>query len=392
MTNGFAIRNTFDGEDILKSNKFDLNIIGPYNFAQSITGQLLLRTTPPTIQYKEKLLRINYKIRVHVFGDSKKSPICTVEQSIVVGTWPRADIPIDDDDDEDIIHQMGEVMISDENDDDDGFYYSEIDTKRNSTLSVSPSTINGYTITSPVKRKGSAGSHTSNHSLNSSTSWRSSVSTEPRVNTNLQDPFHRNTHPSMMSFNGYLNRSSSTPDLLANSPVSPTPQLQSRTPVMNPHRTSYYDHTSGHRSTNSIHMSPIHTSFGFSPVEQQHRRVGSDEFNFYAGNIPNYTVPPAPQDPDVPNHTLQPLSSSEPVEMPSPTTPLSQLTPPPPYTPVQLQPHVLEPVNTQMGTLVSESEDDDSDDDDLFAIIEKKKKREERELRRKQRTMYSVPE
>lgn len=39
-----------------------------------------------------------------------------MELPIVIGTWPRADIPIDDDDDEEIIQNMGQMMMSDESD------------------------------------------------------------------------------------------------------------------------------------------------------------------------------------------------------------------------------------------------------------------------------------
>ncbi|KAI8338738.1 hypothetical protein BC941DRAFT_423801 [Chlamydoabsidia padenii] len=104
-------------EDILKSTKCDIEINDPLHPSQTMKRQLLIPTsTPPTIEFRGNLLRIQYKVRICVQlvnpsliqqqqRDNKKAPQqndhCTVDIPIVVGTWPRAAIPIDDDDDDD---------------------------------------------------------------------------------------------------------------------------------------------------------------------------------------------------------------------------------------------------------------------------------------------------
>jgi hypothetical protein len=373
-------RNSIDEELVLKSSKFDLNIIGPYNFSQSITSQLLIRATPPTICYKDKILRIYYKIRAQVFTADKSTPSCVIELPIVIGTWPLADVPIDDDDDEDIIQNMGEVMIGDQDDDDEEDddwmeQQEELEFKRhNSTF------YNNH----KVKRTGSNGSSTSMSSwMSQSTMDRrisagsptvtATCSTSSNNTTKIPDNYHRNTLPPPIGFNvpnNYLNRSSSTPDLLNSPPMS---TQQNRTRIIDPTlRASYYDQSppsppqstisTGHRSSHSIHsIQPSFSSLG-SP-SQQHHRVGSEDFQLQSN------------EPGVPNHTLTFLSSS------TPTTPHSTVT----------QQHSSNNSNDNSSSS-SSSSDSDFDEDDLFAIIEKKKKREEKELKKRQRIIYTLAE
>ncbi|KAI8072863.1 hypothetical protein BC940DRAFT_232731, partial [Gongronella butleri] len=115
-------KNTSSTEDVLKTMKNDVKIIGPYNFSQSMTFQWMIPTsTPPTIRFKDKTLHIHYKIRLRVLLSTAKSKVpqtSTMEMPFVVGTWPRADIPIDDDDDG-LVEMFGETMLSDDDDDDD---------------------------------------------------------------------------------------------------------------------------------------------------------------------------------------------------------------------------------------------------------------------------------
>ncbi|KAL9543652.1 hypothetical protein MBANPS3_008011 [Mucor bainieri] len=419
-------KNTLDEEHILKSNKFDLNIIGPYNFSQSITSQLLIRPTPPTIRYKDKVMRIHYKIRAQLFtSDQKKTPTCVIELPLVIGTWPRADVPIDDDDDEDIIQNMGEMMISDEVDDDDdddddqqqlGETEEDAWIKQQEELEFRRhSTFNNATHGGQVRRSGSNGS------LGSMSSWMSqstmdrriSAGTSPTTTTTMTsatsgssshhsmipvDNYQRNTLPPVGGFkmsNGYLNRSTSTPDLLSNPP--PPPPQQNRTRVIDPTlRSSYYEpatpspsseNSVGHRSSKSMHT--IHPSFlNFTssqsppppPSQQQasptqHRRLASDEFSSY-----NYNQV-TPNEPQVPNHTLTFLSSS----VVTPTT-----TPPR----IVAQHQHQQPYESNNASSLDETSESDSDfdEDDLFAIIEKKKKNEEKELRKRQRSIYTLTE
>ncbi|KAI8637021.1 hypothetical protein BD408DRAFT_425266, partial [Parasitella parasitica] len=398
-------KNTLDEEHILKSNKFDLNIIGPYNFSQSITSQMLIKTTPPTIRYKDKAMHIHYKIRAQVFlSDTRKTPTCVIELPLVIGTWPRADVPIDDDDDDDIIQNMGEMMIGDEIDDDDE---EEDDAWIKQQEELAFKRQSSFNNAAQVRRSGSNGS------LESMSSWisqstmdrRISAGTSPTTTTTSGgssshymipiDSYQRNTLPPVSGLkisNGYLNRSTSTPDLLSNPPPPPPPQ-QSRARVIDPlMRASYYEpipsptseNSVGHRSSKSMHtiqpsystytLQPAHHPQQQQPSPTRHLRLGSDEITSYSHSqvIQN--------EPQVPNHTLTFLSSSSVVA--PPTTPPRIVTQPQRFT---------ESSNTSSLDETSES-DSDFDEDDLFAIIERKKKKEERELRKQQRSIYTVAE
>ncbi|KAI9486650.1 MAG: hypothetical protein EXX96DRAFT_49435 [Benjaminiella poitrasii] len=348
-------KNNLDEEHVLKSNNFDLNIIGPYNFSQSITSEVLIRTTPPTIQFKDKVLCIQYKVRASVYTDSdsskKRTPLCAIELPITIGTWPRADIPIDDDDDDDIIQTMGELMLADESDDEEQEVF-------NSSQHSS----------ADIRRSGS------NESMES---WISSKQSSPQQQQHVSDrrsiilnsPISPNTSNNNSGY--YLNRSTSSPDLIAQQQQQQQQQQQNRTRVIDPTiRLSYYESVNNnninHRSTRSIHtiqhMPTNSVTNNFKP--QQHRRLGSDE-NYYHTNNNNGTYLMRPTSENVPNHTL---------------TFLSSVTPPPQRVVVQ---------DELPNGLESDFDDDndDEDDDDLFAIIEKKKKREEKEAKRRQQRM-----
>lgn len=384
-----------------------------------------------------------------------------LELPIVIGTWPRADVPIDDDDDDDIIQNMGEVMISDEIDDDDDEddiwmqEQEEIEFQKRQSIQVTaPSPTSATTTTNSsssttmyqqnIRRSGS------NNSLGSISSWRSidhrristatthtiPITTSTNTNTSNNNN-NRNTLPpintlyntssaastALSNINGYLNRSCSTPDLLSNPPPQAPVKLQqqqgsvrnstcsntSATRIIDPtvsnHRNSYYEiqptsstSTSsggGHRSTKSFSIHPGFMNFNTPVNQQQHRRVGSDEFNSSASIGASFMSLPSSatsslvhQDPDVPNHTLTFLSST-----PSP--------PPPPPPRMNSQPHYYN-YNASLKEEEEndeEDEDDDDSDDDLFAIIEKKKRKEEKEQRKQRQQqlqnqrniMYNVP-
>ncbi|ORZ24641.1 hypothetical protein BCR42DRAFT_310732, partial [Absidia repens] len=105
-------KNTQIKEDILKSTKCDIEINRTPHFSQTMTRQLLIPTsTPPSIQFRGNLLRVQYKVRVSAQLSIPSSnqqqdkdalhDSCNVDIPIIVGTWPRASIPIDDDDDND---------------------------------------------------------------------------------------------------------------------------------------------------------------------------------------------------------------------------------------------------------------------------------------------------
>ncbi|KAI8083079.1 uncharacterized protein BX664DRAFT_188996 [Halteromyces radiatus] len=97
-------------EDILKSIKCDIDINGTSShFSQAMKRQLLVPTsTPPSTQFRDNLLQIQYKVRVNAQlqannqqkdKKTQQDGTCTIDIPIVIGTYPRASIPIDDDDD-----------------------------------------------------------------------------------------------------------------------------------------------------------------------------------------------------------------------------------------------------------------------------------------------------
>jgi hypothetical protein len=113
----YLFRQMVASEITLRTSESNINIYGPYNFSQSLTEQIMIPTsTPPTIDKKGKIIYISYKVRVTVNLNSKHSAkrqnIVTVELPIVVGTWPRAAVPIDEDDD--WIDGVDSMMLSDE--------------------------------------------------------------------------------------------------------------------------------------------------------------------------------------------------------------------------------------------------------------------------------------
>ncbi|CDH53119.1 hypothetical protein RO3G_07420 [Lichtheimia corymbifera JMRC:FSU:9682] len=101
-------RHRYTKEEVLRSVVHDINIYGPFNFTQAISCQLPIPTsTPPTIGFRGTTLRMYYQVRVRAkLNEEKKAE---VNLPIVVGTWPRADIPIDDDDDDESITYMSDT-------------------------------------------------------------------------------------------------------------------------------------------------------------------------------------------------------------------------------------------------------------------------------------------
>ncbi|CAO3616231.1 unnamed protein product [Cunninghamella echinulata] len=111
-------KTSFIKEHCLATVHGDLYIKSTSALTQTIKRQLLIpSSTPPTIQFREELLRIDYKVRIHTHlvlpgtqNKSKEEGICIVDLPVIVGTWPRASIPIDDDDDD--INNSNEKEIS----------------------------------------------------------------------------------------------------------------------------------------------------------------------------------------------------------------------------------------------------------------------------------------
>ncbi|KAI9308130.1 hypothetical protein BJ944DRAFT_260804 [Cunninghamella echinulata] len=305
-------KNTSTTEDILKTVKQDINIIGPYNFSQSSTSQLMIPTsTPPTIRYKDKALHIHYTIRVRVrFGKAGKltsngTTTSTLEIPFVVGTWPRADIPIDDDDDE-LAGIFGETMLSDDEDEDEydddnttdyehkdmnNHYYNNNNYNfQQSRFSVISGTFsvptlsiqqqqqqnnynnngNGNNNNNLVGRSDSTTSRVSAKSHGSQSSWRSSQSYEtsntfarhgtannmspltnhqphPYYNNNNNTNTNNNPATNIYYSSTMMNKSSSTPDLLAG--LSPQLQHNPYQPQQQPPQPQYNGYIHQYQNT-----------------------------------------------------------------------------------------------------------------------------------------------
>ncbi|KAI8372945.1 uncharacterized protein BYT42DRAFT_578678 [Radiomyces spectabilis] len=390
-------RNTVFKEHILRSTKHDVKILGPYNFSISINCQLLIPTsTPPTIRYKDKMLHIHYKARVRLNLTGKPSTAAQqswLEMPIIVGTWPRASVPIDDDDDDEISERMGVMMLSDDMDsdteDNDSFYEGKrgsedrlaLQIKR---LSVASSSSTTFTLrnaksSTAVGRSDSTASRSSNKSHGSMSSWRSSqswgennapLSRNASLATTVSAPDYQKQsttasyrtsivgQPSLPPPGMYgggninLNRSSSTPDLLAQPVNHPPPSsnngfkgyprstlggplIAPLTPHHEPGAVDPYASNVAmrNRPVNAIHTvnPPIYHPTTPAPMGNQvtaptpnrHSRMRSDDYRYShlqpipPSSPPVMRSPISPQSPvsgstqlNVPTHILQPMPSA----------------------------------------------------------------------------------
>ncbi|CAO0799810.1 unnamed protein product [Mucor circinelloides] len=408
-------RHTVFKETVLRSTQYDMDIKSS-NHQQSILCQLLIPTsTPPSIRYKDKVLRFHYKVRVSVsFGDKST---CTLDLPIVIGTWPRAAVPIEDDDDafaheiEDSVQKNGINDYGDDDDDDDDDIESlktcSVDdqssvrnssnilpswhTNNSSTSTLTTAQRNSIISNSEdlVGRSDSVASKASNRSHNSVSSWKSSRSWE-----------HQQQQPSPSQQQPYnYQYSQSSNNLSRNVSQSTTVSSPDRLP-------SYYNSNSmGHNRASSVYSTdyPLYSNNNINRNSSQ----GSSGYNQYYNHSRQSMVslPPLagpmvqPQQPyntnrlsrysryeeeppiilenDVPTHILEPLPSSS-------TSP-----PTPPTIQESQQEQATMPITATTAPYLSESSSDSSsfedsdDDDDLLAIIERKKKKEQKELRKK---------
>lgn len=96
-------RHSVTKETVLKSTDYDINI--DFALQQLLNCQVLVPTsTPPSIRYKDKLLRFHYKIKLSISYTDKVN--CSIDLPIVIGTWPRASIPIDDEEEDDDLSSL----------------------------------------------------------------------------------------------------------------------------------------------------------------------------------------------------------------------------------------------------------------------------------------------
>ncbi|KAI8331645.1 hypothetical protein BD560DRAFT_494119 [Blakeslea trispora] len=369
-------RHTVFKETTLKSTPHDIDT--SQHQQQMISCQILIPTsTPPSIRYKDKVLRFHYKVRISAYFGKKES--CTLDLPIVIGTWPRAAVPIDDDDDEqykedDLGLQLDSSIMTDEDehilDDDDSVRTSSVDdpssVRNSSNMSYKPANTREEAF---VARSDSVTSRASNHSTSSHHSTRS-----------WEHHYYYHHHQPPPSQPPQLNNSYG---LSRNTSQCTTVSSPDRLP-------SYYNnnfHGNGHHRSSSIYSNEYPAS--------QRNSLGYNQRLSMASLPPIVTQPPPPQSPqyryppisrygtrledeapsiilehDVPTHILEPISFSTPTPTPTPSIP-------PPSTDIETAMDELS-VNDSSSSL-----EDSDDEDDLLAIIERKKKREQKASKRK---------
>ncbi|KAI7902341.1 uncharacterized protein BX663DRAFT_552272 [Cokeromyces recurvatus] len=298
-------------ETVLRSTQYDVDIKqSPYQ--QSLKCQILIPTsTPPSIRYKEKVLRFHYKVHVEVSFTSKVT--ITLDIPVVIGTWPRASVPIEDD--EDTTHDLEDL------DDDIESVHNSVEGRwhKNNSSSTLNTAYRNSISSNNMNRSDSITSRTSN---NSTSSWKSSRSWEMQK-MNPSKNLSRNTSQSTTL---------SSPDRLP----------------------SYYTH---HRSSSSLYS---YSSCEYPSYNYQQRQ--SNTLPPLAGPIhpQSYRLgryePPIILHNDVPTHILEPIASVEQQQ--------------------QQQQQQQQPEISILSDSSSESLSlEDSDEDDLLAIIERKKRK-----------------
>ncbi|KAI9321756.1 hypothetical protein BX666DRAFT_1905305 [Dichotomocladium elegans] len=436
-------RNSLGKEEVLKSINHNVNIIGPYNFSQDFHSQLPIPTsTPPSIRYRDKVIDIYYKIRIRLFMSHTKKDEWQqqLELPIVVGTWPKASVPIDDDDDE-VDVPIGLSDEDEDEDEDDRHSVASVSpikmtTSRSSTTllqqqqyqvpqhrrnpsaslrsapsasAVTLSTSKHLQQNSAVMRSDSNASRSSQKSRNSQASWRSSQSWEPHASPTLSRNTSAGTaitYPEITLHNGpigntnggtvqqsFFNRSSSTPDLLAQQQHCSTQYEQQQ--QQQQQQQQYYQHYPQQQISrpSSGPYYPYMTSHVTQPITQ----------NNNASNTTNYQGRPSSITTGGPSSGIYRQqqyspSGSNPARMPVPNRSY-------PYTDEwddqqqhqhqqrQQQPYPYpypqhsfhhqqqqqqQPYRMSEEAVSSDDSDDSDDDGDLLRIIEKKKKREKR--------------
>lgn len=432
-------RNNLSKEDILKSFEHDVNIIGPYNFSQTLTSQLPLPTsTPPTIRYKDQIIDIRYKIRVRLFmnGGRNSTETHNLEIPFIIGTWPRAAVPIDDEDDNELLESMGELMLSDEEDDDLGFddgsisydgdygpqptrtSSASVTHRRNlsnplnnlksasssaATLTLRNSQIysanNGVVRSDSNASRSSLRSHGSVKSYHSNQSWDQSpmlsrnTSIGTSVTTPEQQQFMANHNMALSAIGqNFLNRSTSSPDLL-NQLTPDGMHYQSNYRVPDPRMAQQYqaNRTSIHENKMMDYHQQHATPRPYYGIEQQHQQqhypqqlAAPPSYPAYTpagyGSVPRYPSeyqqPPTTSTNNVPTHVLQPLdnASYQPRRSENASPTLSSPS-------MQKVPNPFHSNHNMTGpsAQVSSDSDDSDDDGDLFRIIEKKKKERQKQ-------------
>ncbi|KAI8379719.1 uncharacterized protein BYT42DRAFT_605026 [Radiomyces spectabilis] len=108
----------------IMSHYLDIDIPGPLQFSQQIQTKMLIPTsTPPTVAESGRIFSIEYSIRAIINLNEKTDDPELPEQSkniiymnapIVIGTFPKPDVMIDDDDEEEIVQAPAEAEVLEE--------------------------------------------------------------------------------------------------------------------------------------------------------------------------------------------------------------------------------------------------------------------------------------
>ncbi|KAI9275462.1 hypothetical protein BDA99DRAFT_495519 [Phascolomyces articulosus] len=419
-------RHRFVKEDILKTSEHDLNIIGPYNFSQAASCQMPIPTsTPPTIGYDGMTLRMYYQIRakVRLTDIIDKPKTVTLELPIVVGTWPLADIPIDDDD-----NDGDSLMMSVASDTDDPITttatsYNTNHQHHHSHSNSSGSNGNGSDKNNTFRMSGDISAFTlhqknyrnstsnialalnvmeednnvdrsdSKSSKKSASSWRSNQSWDSQ-------PLSRNTSlttPDKLASSSFpRNTTSSIIEPSLPPPPQPVPLSNNHnnrnSMQFDHHSMAYYNNNqqqpSSYRHSTFTPLTTIPSSTTASsspspprpyyplPVAPPVIRMHEDPMGYPSITPPSYSVTQNPPS-NIPNHILQPITSSSSssnnnIDFAQQRSSSSSIS----------RPTIIRPDDTYM----TDSSDDSSDDDgDLLRIVRKKKKAEQK---RQQQSMH----
>ncbi|ORX46746.1 hypothetical protein DM01DRAFT_1339404 [Hesseltinella vesiculosa] len=387
-------------QDILKSVSSDLNINDNMHLSQTLNQQLMIpSSTPPSLALGDELLDIQYKLRLHLqlqhtsilvnkMHDQKEEGTLTIDIPITIGTWPRADVPIDDEDEEDDEYPapppLDEHSVEDWQDSDNR-YPSPRDERHSSSGSIrdgndalstmdklrrpldpvplSPSTQSSastirltpksslnrsssgnHPLTADVGRSDSMASRSSSHSCQSFSSWHSNQSWGDSPSPSLS----RNTSMSTDVSNNDAWKRQNMPLSPTVSTMSGTSNITDNTILLTP-ASERPTMLRAREGSNSSLLQPIDSPT--SPLQKRRSLTNSPSMSF-ANSAQRLS----------PSNSILLQPSSLP-STPRPE-PLSL-----PRSPIMQTPPVRRPPPQPSQNLAESSDDDDDDDDDDILTV-----------------------
>ncbi|CAO3620705.1 unnamed protein product [Cunninghamella blakesleeana] len=118
----YLIRRVYDGKNkrkLLERKSIKSSILGinipdeSTSFGQEIKTKLLIPSiTPPTIEHNNLKIEYSLRVVVNINGENNKHQenYVNLESSIIIGTYPKPDLCIDDDDDEEEVENGNEII------------------------------------------------------------------------------------------------------------------------------------------------------------------------------------------------------------------------------------------------------------------------------------------